>query len=257
MTSPAEKPKPAYLLNKLEKLQKEKEDLQTKLDNERSRSAYNIKAQVTIEELEGKLKNLELAKSTNVQRLESELKDVKEELTAKNIELDKVKIELETKQKEIQSCQLQLEVLHNQQHSELVQKGRMLESQQLKFKNDLAAKDNELSNVDAQLQHYKQMWSQLNENKAARDRDLSDLNAQLRAKDAEINQLSSKALNEKSRVQSYEHQLSQKDSELATMDQRCKDLDQQVANKNNTIDQLNFDLQQAKQRYLWTVCSFK
>ena len=232
-------------LNRLnEKLIKEKEDLQTELDNERSRSAINIKAQATIEELQDKVKNLELTKATNLQKLENELREIKEELTTKNVELDKTKADLGIKQNEVQRYQSQLEALQNQQYSELVQK----ESQETKFKDTLAAKDSELYSVRAQLQQNDQLLSKLNETIASKDRELSDLNGQLHAKNSEIIHLTSKASNEKSHAQSYVNQLIEKDSKIGTLSQNCNKLQQQLASNKEAIDQLNAELQQSSQR---------
>ena len=243
----------SFLLNKLEalnglneKLIKEKEDLQTELDNERSRSALNIKAQATIEELQDKVKNLELAKTTNLQKLENELREVKEEMTTKNVELDKTKADLGIKQNEIQSYQSQLEALQNQQHSELVQKGHMLESQETKFKDALAAKDSELFSLRAQLKQNAQL---LSETIASKDRELSDLNGQLHAKNLEITHLMSEASNEKSHAQNYYgNQLLEKDNKIGTLSQNCNKLQQQLASNKEAIDQLNAELQQSSQR---------
>ena len=244
-----------FLLNKLEalnglkeKLIKEKEDLQTELDNERSRSALNIKAQATIEELQDKVKNLELTKTTNLQKLENELREVKEEMTTKNVELDKTKADLGIKQNEVQRYQSQLEALQNQQSSELVQKGHMLESQETKFKDTLAAKDSELSSVLAQLQQNAQLLSKLQETIASKDRELSDLNGQLHTKNSEITQLMSKASNEKSHAQSYMNQLLEKDNKIGTLSQNCNNLQQHIASNKEAIDQLNAELQQSSQR---------
>ena len=244
-----------FLLNKLEalnglneKLIKENEDLQTELDNERSRSAINIKAQATIEELQDKVKNLELTKTTNLQKLENELREVKEELTTKNVELDKTKADLGIKQNEVQRYQSQLEALQNQQHSELMQKGHMLESQEAKFNNALAVKDSELSSLRAQMQQNAQLLSKLNETIASKDRELSNLNGQLHSKNSEITQLMSKASNEKSHAQSYENQLLEKDNQIGILSQNCNNLQQQIASNKDVIGQLNAELQQSSQR---------
>ena len=277
-----------FLLKKLdelnaenEKLQKEKEELQIEIDNERSRSLINIKTQATIDELQDQLKDIELAKTkarigqsvfllkkldelnadneklqkgnedlhTKVQRIEDELRQVKAELTDKKRELDAAKLDVDQKQQYIRSIEVELDILKKQQDSELTQKDHTIESQKAEFERKLAAKDDELSWVNTQLQQLSSELNQRSQRVTEKDKELRDLNAKLNDKDFKINELANQVTQEKSYAQSfYGNQLSQKDRELASLNQNYTQLQQQNNMNDETIRQLNNELQQANQR---------